>query len=420
VTRRVAVVGGGWAGLAAAVEACSRGHAVSLFEMSAQLGGRARKVDLGDTVVDNGQHILIGAYLQTLALMRRVGVTVDEALLRTPLALVGPDGGGLVLPRGAAVPAFARAVLTNPHWGWRDRFSLLGAATGWALRGFRCAPRLSVAELCAGIRPRVLEQLIEPLCVAALNTPAHQASAGVFLRVLKDALFSGAGSADLLLPRRHLSALLPEPAGHWLTQAGAELRLGQRVMSIAAGDGGWSVDGERFDAVVLAAPALEAARLARPHAAAWADAAEALRYQPIVTVYAQSLGSRLPRPMIALSSPPAQYVFDLGQLRAQPGWLAFVISGAQPWVERGMEATALATLAQAREELGAHLGEPLSLRRALTEKRATFCCTPELVRPAQRIAPGLVAAADYCEGPYPATLEGAVRSGLAAIDGLSA
>jgi len=94
-TLRIAVVGGGWAGLSAAIEATRRGHRVTLFEMAGQLGGRARRVEVDGTVLDNGQHILIGAYTATLELMRLLGIAVDDVLLRTPLRLIGPDGSGL-------------------------------------------------------------------------------------------------------------------------------------------------------------------------------------------------------------------------------------------------------------------------------------------------------------------------------------
>jgi predicted NAD/FAD-binding protein len=100
--RRVAVIGGGWAGIAAAVTATAAGHHVTLLEMAPQLGGRARRVDHNDGVaLDNGQHILIGAYSATLALMRRVGADPRQLLLRTPLALIGADGTGLRLTGGA-------------------------------------------------------------------------------------------------------------------------------------------------------------------------------------------------------------------------------------------------------------------------------------------------------------------------------
>jgi squalene-associated FAD-dependent desaturase len=419
---RTAVVGGGWAGLAAAVEATRLDQAVTLFEMAPQLGGRARSVDAAGLALDNGQHILIGAYVETLALMRRVGVDVEAALLRSPLRLVDAQGVGLRLAAGAPSHAFVRAVLRQRGWRLRERLALLAAATRWWLGGFRCPAPLTVASLARSLPSAVRDELIDPLCVAALNTPSREASAQVFLRVLKDALLSGPGSADLLLPRTDLGHLLPTPAGTWLQQAGAKLELAQRVGSLAPSGAGWQLDGESFDRVVLATPPREAARLARDIAPAWARQAEALRYEPIVTVYLSAEGTRLPEPMLALrpdAASPAQFVFDRGQLGGPAGLLAFVISGAQPWVDRGSEAIVDAVQRQAREALGAALRGPLRLVQTVTEKRATFRCTPALQRPAMRLANGLHAAGDYVDGPYPATLEGAVRSGLAAARGSS-
>ena len=416
--RSVAVIGGGWAGLAAAVEATCAGHHVTLFEMAPQLGGRARRVTVDGFELDNGQHILIGAYTHTLALMQRVGVDTADAFLRTPLSLVGPDQQGLVLPAGGAASAFVRGVLTQRGWAWQDRLRLLLHASGWMLKGFRCAPMLTVAELTAAMPCSIQTDLIEPLCVAALNTPSTEASAEVFLRVLRDALFAGPGSADLLLPRLRLSSLLPDPAGRWLIEAGAHIHLGRRIERIAPSDDGWRVDEAHFSHVVLATPPGEAARLVAPVNNDWAQAAAALRYEPIVTVYLRSADARLPRAMLSLradtTQAPAQFVFDLGALGGPIGLLAFVVSGAQPWVDCGSEATVEATLRQARAALSASLRGPLQLVKVLTEKRATFRCTPALRRPAGRIAASLHAAGDYIAGPYPATLEGAVRSGLAA------
>ncbi len=415
---RLAVIGGGWAGLAAAVEAASASQAVTLFEMAPQLGGRAREVSIDGVPVDNGQHILIGAYTETLRLMHAVGVDLPAAMRREPLRLVHADGQGLHLPSGPAALAFARGVLSQRGWNWRDKATLLAAAGRWALQGFRCAPELDVATLTRGLGTRVRDELIDPLCVAALNTPAEQASAAVFLRVLHDALFAAPGAADLLLPRRTLSALWPEPAARWLGGRGAVVRTATRVQTLQADGAGWRLDGEAFDQVVLAAPALEAARLVRAIAPGWAAGAEAMRYEPIVTAYVRSEGTRLPHAMLTLRSSaaaPAQFVFDRGALGGPPGLLAFVISGAQAWVDRGREATWAATLAQARRELSAWLRAPLQPLQLITEKRATFRCTPALQRPAMALARGLHAAGDYVEGPYPATLEGAVRSGVQAV-----
>ena len=423
--KRLAVIGAGWAGLAAAVRATEAGHRVSVFEMAPHPGGRARSLEHGDVMLDNGQHILIGAYRETLALMRTVGADPQALLERRPLALIDAHGRGLKLPRGAAVPAFVRGVLALSDWPLTERLSLLNATLRWRLRGFRAAPTQTVADLVQRLPLRARTTLIEPLCVAALNTPAAQASAQVFLNVLRDALFSGPGAADLLLPRATLSELVPAPAVRWLSSRGAELHWATRVMSIEPSPGGgWQVDGRAFDAVLLACSAAEAARLAQPSAPAWARDTAALDYEPIVTVYLQSDGSRLPAPMVALAADdarPAQFALDLGVLDARrAGLFALVISGARAWVELGLDVTAQAALQQARAAFEHDVWrEAPRVLRTIAERRATFLCKPGLVRPPTRIAPGLAAAGDYIDGPYPATLEGAVRSARAALGALS-
>ncbi|MGR4868003.1 hydroxysqualene dehydroxylase HpnE [Variovorax sp. LARHSF232] len=418
---RIAVVGAGWAGLACAVHAARAGHRVTLFEAARTLGGRARRVD-GENglALDNGQHILIGAYSATLELMRSLNVEPQAALLRTPLQLRFADGGGLALPRLPAPLDLAVGILAARGWNWRDKASLLRTALGWRRAGFQCAPSASVAELCAGLTPRVMQELVEPLCVSALNTPVAQSSGQVFLRVLRDALFSAErGGADLLLPRVDLGRLLPDAAAAWLQRHGAQLRTGCRVQSLERVGAHWQLDDEPFERVVLACAPWDAARLVRGagiEAGPWLDAAEGLRYEAIATVYAQGASRRLAAPMLALRNgpdAPAQFVFDREQLGGPAGLLAFVVSASA--TERdGLQAQVLAQAAKQLGETG------LRVLQTVVEKRATFACTPGLVRPPAQIAPGLMACGDYVEGPYPATLEGAIRSGAGAAFQLGA
>jgi squalene-associated FAD-dependent desaturase len=420
---RVAVVGAGWAGIAAAVYARLAGHDVSVFEMAPQPGGRARTVQVAGHALDNGQHILIGAYHATLELMREVGADVPALLRRLPLALQYPDGQGLRLVSGAPVPALVRAVLGRRGWTWPQRLSLLNAAARWAAKRFRCAEHISVDELCANLPQPVRSQLIEPLCVAALNTPSSLASAQVFLRVLHDALFSGPGSSDLLLPCAPLGELLPRPALAWFDAHGVQLQTAARVLQLTPDAAGWRIDDLPFDAVLLACSAAEASRLCQYVAPQWALVAAGLRYEPIVTVYLQCPGARLALPMTALhtdAQAPAQFAFDLGALGGAAGVFAFVISGAQCWVDRGLGIAAQAALAQARAAFAPGTWpQPPALLHIAAEKRATFACTPGLQRPPAQVACRLWAAGDYVAGPYPATLEGAVLSGRLAANSLS-
>jgi hydroxysqualene dehydroxylase len=423
---QVAVVGAGWAGLATAVHARLAGHEVTVFEMAGGLGGRARTVHLPEGQhVDNGQHILIGAYTHTLSLMRTLGVDLHAAFDRRPLAMVNSQGQGLRLKKGHPAWAFLFAVWNNRSWTATERWALCALSARWALQGFRCSPQQTVADLTRALPSKLRDDFIDPLCIAALNTPATEASGTVFLRVLKDALLSGPGASDLLLPKKGLGALLPEPAQRWLQGNGVVVHTHQRVHALRAvpassGATSWQVETSSatnspsaYDHVVLACTANEASRLTSEINADWSASAAALRYEPIITVTLQCPGARLPEPMLALVSDttdrPAQFVFDLGQLGGLDGELSFVISGAAPWVERGLPATEAAVLQQAQTALRPFLVGAPSHQRCLTEKRATFRCTPGLTRPTPNIAPGLWAAADYVAGPYPATLEGAVR-----------
>jgi squalene-associated FAD-dependent desaturase len=426
---RVAVVGGGWAGMAAAVAAAQAGHDVTVFEAARTLGGRARGVTTtlpdGRAVrLDNGQHILIGAYTDSLRLMRTVGIDPGAALLRLPLALTFPDGTGLALPDAPAPWDAVWGILRARSWTWRDKLALLRTATAWQLHGFTCAPDATVADLCAPLPRRLQDEFIEPLCLSALNTPASAASGTVFLRVLKDAMFGLRGGSNLLLPRVDLGALFPDAAAAWLARQGHAVQVGQRVQALRCAatqdtPHGWRVNDERFGRVILATAAPDAVKLAIDASAdapeptarrlqAWATRAGALRHEAITTVYALA-DAGLPQPMLALRADarnPAQFVFDRGQLGGPAGLLAFVISastGERDTLQAAVTAQALTQLQRVVQPI-----------QTLTEKRATFACTPGLQRPGAELAPGLLAAGDYIDGPYPATLEGAVRSGWAA------
>ena len=223
---------------------------------------------------------------------------------------------------------------------------------------FRCDRRLERGRLCRRLPASVQQQLIEPLCVAALNTPAAQASAAVFLRVLRDALFSGPGSSDLLLPCAPLGELLPQPARAWFERHGVRLHRTARVTAAAARGRrlarGWRAL-RRGGAGLHRCRSRQAVR---NHAPDWSRMAAALRYEPIVTVYLRCAGARLALPMLALHADddaPAQFAFDLGALGGPAGVFAFVISGAREWVDRGLDATAAATLAQAGPPSHRHL-----------------------------------------------------------------
>ena len=432
--QRIAIIGGGWAGMAAAVALHQQGHRVSVWEASRTWGGRARALTItgpeGEPwVVDNGQHILIGAYQACLGALQSVGVDAHAQLLRVPLDLRYADGQGLQLPNLSPPWDALWGIVRAKGWGAAHKWALLRQASRWQRQKFVCAPQATVADICQGLPAQLLQDFVDPLCISSLNLPASQASGSIFLRVLQDGLFSGHGGSNLLIPRTDLGQLFPLSAAQWLQQRGAQLHLGHRVQQLQRDSDHaqrWRIDGQTFDHVVLATACSEAARLVEHIAPlptalqSWAQTAVQLPHTAIATVYAHSAqlalsGQRLPAPMVGLRSTahaPAQFAFDKAQLGGPAGLVALVVSAAD-----GDKGTLQAqVLAQARVQLQLPDLQPL---KTVVDKRATFACTPQVQRPPQAIAPGLWACGDYVAGPYPATLEGAVRSGYAAAHAIA-
>ena len=435
---RIAVIGAGWAGLSAAAALAQRGVAVSVFEASRRLGGRARRVeidghapDTGQRIpigLDNGQHILIGAYRETLALMRAVGADPERLLLRLPLDLRYADGFHLRAPRLpfpfnlAAAMLFARGLSLAQAIAAMRFMRALGNA------GFRVDPDRGVDALLREHRQegRLRSHLWEPLCVSALNTPAARASAQVFANVLRDALTGRRENSDLLVPRADLGKLLPEPAADFVRRHNGTVRTGTAIRGIRHDENGFRLDegAERYSHVILAVgPQHASALLSDLPALAPARAAiDALAFEPIVTCYLQYPDAvALPSPMLGFSGGIVQWVFDRGQLGGPKGLLAAVISASGRHEELDRDALASRVHAELAAALrAAHIPAPgtlpsYRLRRVITERRATFSCTPGLLRPARDTPlPGLLLAGDYVASDYPGTLEAAVRSGLAA------
>lgn len=396
---KIAVVGAGWAGLAAAVELTANGHAVTLFEAGRVAGGRARSVELDGRHLDNGQHILLGAYRDTLALMRRVGADPDALFERRPLQVLDNSGFRLALPRLPAPLNVAWGLLSAATVDIPEKLKTALWMQGVKWRRFKLASDTTVAEWldAAGQTGRLRRHLWEPLCLAALNTPAERASAQLFANVLRDSLGSTRrADTDLLLPRTTLGELLPTPATNWLERQGAELRFSHRVRQISVDPNCVRIDDDTFDGAILA--------LAPQHLPAlWPAAQTHFDYEPIATVYLQYPAEiALPFPLLNLIGNTGQWVVDRGN-----GLFGCVLSGHGDWE----------TLSD--EQLAAQLHHELKIavrpqwQKVIREKRATFSCRPGQPRLSTTTDhPHLRLAGDHTWSDYPATLEGAVRSGL--------
>jgi hydroxysqualene dehydroxylase len=420
--KRIAVIGGGYAGLACAVELTRGGAQVTLFERSHTLGGRARVVIKDGHRVDNGQHILIGAYTELTRLMRITGQT-PKSLLRLPLTLITPGQLRLVAARLPAPLHLAAGLLRAQGLTWADRRAMLRLMNHLKRRDWHIEPDISVAELLRDTTQtaRLSDLIWVPLCVAALNTHAHEASAQVFANVLRDSLAANASASELLLPRTDLTELFPVQAGRYLATRRGRLETGTTITAIARGDDGFALEGDhsprqRYGQVVIAtAPYHAGALLRSAGCTAQAEAVDALRHEPITTVYlALDDRLRLPAPMIGLTDGPAQWAFDRGALEGEAGLIACVISASGPHGELTREELEAAVRQQLERQLRIRLSAP-DWSMTITEKRATFACTVGVSRPGLRTPlPGLWLAGDYLDSPYPATLESAVRSGCAA------
>lgn len=428
---QVAVIGGGMAGLSAAVALAEQGIQTTLFEAGPHFGGRARSVAIefnSQTFqVDNGQHILLGAYHQTLKLLAKVGVNEQEAFLRLPLSL------NMYSPRNKQAfklncPSFLPypfnqliGFLCCQGLSFSERIS----AIHYMARLKRTRYRLTHDEplkdflLKNGQSRQLINFLWEPLCLAALNTPIELASSKIFLNVLHDAFNHSKSDSDFLIPRLDLSQILVTPIVRYLQAKQATLLTNKRIRHIKPIENGFQVSTRletlEFSHVIIATAARKLKELIvdLPKLDFVTSQTETYDYQPIYTVYLQYPSHiTLTQPMLGLVDLTSQWVFDRGQLCDQHGLIAVVISAQGKHQKLTQDALAL-KVAQELHLAFPHLPKPL-WHKVIAEKRATFSCNVNLPRPSN-ITPyaNLLLAGDYTYADYPATIEGAVRSGIA-------
>lgn len=449
----VIVVGGGWAGLSAAVELARCDLPVTLLESAKQLGGRARRVQFGATAdntpdgngdeqpikrknrvygIDNGQHLLIGAYDSTLAMMHTMGLREEQVLLRKDLLLhmQSPKDRTIKLKTGK-LPAplhLLVGLITAQGLSPADKIKAIKFCLALAKTNFTLEEDENCLTLFKRHRQsaRLIHSLWEPLCLAALNTHINDASAIVFLRMLRETFSYSRTDSNLLFTATDLGKSFPDPALEYIEQNGGSVRLGQRVTGLLYEDGaiaGVTTPDETLASahVILATPWHITSQLiaAQPALDPLAEQLNQFSSNPIVTVYLQypehvSMGVA----MIGMVGTTSQWVMDR-HICQQPGLISVIISGNGPH------------MALDNQALGDKVAEELAQQfprwpeaeqtMVIREKRATFHCCSGIndIRPGNKTAiKGLWLAGDYTNTELPATLESAVRSGVRSARGI--
>ena len=430
--KHVAIIGSGMAGMAAATRLASRGIAVTLFEAASHLGGRARSVAIEHNSqviqLDNGQHIGLGAYLETLKLLENIGVSEQEAFLRVPLQLETRLGRTTAFNLKTAhyLPAPINQLigfLTCTGLSWHERIAVIRFMLRLKKANYQLTNDVTLAEFLQQNQQssNVIALLWEPLCLAALNTPIKLASSKIFLNVLKDT-FKSKHNSDFLLPKLDLSQLFSQPILRFINENQGKVLINQRVKSIVPTSNGYSIATKQnvieASHVIIAISPLRLRNVIAdlPKLDFIAEQTDSFEYQPIVTIYLQyAHNATLPKPMLGLAGGLSQWVFDRGILCHQHGLMAVIISASGHHQQYTQDALAL-KVAQELRDAFPHLTKPL-WHKVIAEKRATFSCNMNLPRPAH-VTPyaRLYLAGDYTYADYPATIEGAVRSGFACAD----
>ncbi|MFL5934392.1 MAG: hydroxysqualene dehydroxylase HpnE [Gaiellaceae bacterium] len=400
---RVAVVGGGLAGLSGALELVDAGHEVSLYEARPTLGGAVqtlpRREGDPEPPPDNGQHIALGCFSEYRRFLERIGEAGSVRRLRLELPVIDERG------RGAAIRPSPLALLRYRHVPFGDRLRILRAFARWGgSRGTTFADALRARGQSQVAIDRFWDVFIRP----ALNLRSEEASAEAGDFTVRTALLGERGSSDLLLPAKPLGEMHGDAAGKALEGAGARVLTAARVERLDELDA---------DAVLVAAPPRESARLL-------GEREPQLEDSPIVSVHLWFDRVLLRHPLAALLGSDAHWVFDRGALTGHTPeygqYLTVVSSGAPELLElRGRE-----LVDRIAGELTARLGEAeLVWSRVSREPAATIAVRPgsERERPGPETGrPNVTRAGAWTATGWPATMEGAVRSGLAAARALTA
>jgi len=425
VTRTV-VVGGGLAGIAAAVDLADGGGEVVLLEGRSRLGGATFSVERDGLWIDNGQHVFLRCCTAYRGLIERLGVT-DRTALQERLAVpVLRPGGKVSWLRGARLPAPLQLGPSIARFGPLPARDRLGLAA--AIRGLQ---RLSLddpsldgstfAEWLAdhGQSPRAIEALWNLIALPTLNLDASQASLALGAMVFKTGLLENARAGDVGWAAVPLQRLHGDAAESALTAAGVDVRLGARVRSVGGAGVAWEGGAIEADAVVLAVPNEDAAELLPADALAPGVEPARLGSSPIVNLHVLYDRRVLHHPFAATVDSPVQWVFDRTRSAGvrDGQYLAVSLSGADAYADRTLEQLRDEFVGALADVLPDAAGAEVTSFFATREPHATFRGVPGTARhrpgPVTNV-PGLFLAGAWTATGWPATMEGAVLSGRAA------
>jgi squalene-associated FAD-dependent desaturase len=448
----VVVVGGGLAGITAALDAADAGADVTLLERRRRLGGLTWSFPHDGRRIDNGQHVFLRCCTAYLGFLDRIGSAADVTIQpRLDITALRPQADGTVRTgrlRRNGLPAplhLGGALLRYPHLSRADR-----ARIGLAVLPLR---RLDLDDPALdretfghwlgrhGQRPAAIEALWDLITIATINLPAAEASLAMGAKVFRTGLLDDAAAADIGWSKIPLGTLHGERSADALRRAGVEVRLGAAVSSVSDLPGGWRVssgsigrdgagrdgagrdDSIDADAVVVALPAPAAADVLPAGSLPRQDALGGLGSSAIIDVHVLYDRPVTDLPLAAGIDTPVQWLFDrtaTSGLEPGPGapqYLAVSLSAADDLVGTHPDEIAARIVDELARLLPAARAATVLDRLVTKERTATFRAVPgtAALRPAAATrAPGLAVAGAWTATGWPATMEGAVRSGHAA------
>lgn len=442
MTNDAIVVGAGFAGLSAAVRLARHGARVLVLEARSRLGGRATAFNDRETgeLVDNGQHVLLGCYRDTLTFLEHIGAR-EHVSFQPTLGVTMVDRRGvrsrLDLPTLPPPLHLIAGVFDWPALTWKDRLSVLRMRTPIRLarralepgsHAIAASPGETVENwlIRNGQTARLREMLWDPLALAALNQPPSLAAAPAFARVLAEMFGPDPKAAAIGIPNRPLDAMYAEPARAFLEQRSCVVRTGAPARIELLGDGRLRVTSgaDRFEApvVVSAVPWFAFAEAFDGHLDPIRDAVQNAREMmssPIVTVNLWLDSQVFDEPFAGLPGRDMQWVFDKRQaFGASASHLSLVSSGAPAVANRSNDELIALAHEQLLDAFPRARTAKLLRGTVVREPRATFSLAPgQPKRPGTVTAVrGLYLAGDWIDTGLPATIESAVRSGHRAAD----